>query len=133
MRGADGPGALLPALTRVLREAVVGRVIQMDAVIAAVESAMRELGSGIAQNEPRRRAFAPGGMLNVMFASFPGGGCTGLKAYTVAAGRARFVVVQFGLAGSLQALIAAATLGPHRARPAPAAARAAARFGTLEK
>ena len=51
-------GAILPAVTLVLREADVERVIQMDAVIAAVEAAMRELGAGTAQNEPRRRAFA---------------------------------------------------------------------------
>ncbi|MEP6751755.1 MAG: ornithine cyclodeaminase family protein [Candidatus Dormiibacterota bacterium] len=109
-------------MTLVLREADVERVIQMDSVIAAVESAMRELGSGIAQNEPRRRAFAPGGMLNVMFASFPGGGCTGLKAYTVAAGRVRFLVVQFGLDGSLQALIEADTMGAYRTGAASAVA-----------
>src|SRR5487761_1745730 len=83
LRGLEAIGAILPAVTLVLREADVERVIQMDPVIAAVEAAMRELGAGIAQNEPRRRAFAPGGMLNVMFASYPGGGGTGLKAYTV--------------------------------------------------
>ena len=106
--------AILPAVTLVLREADVERVIQMDAVIAAVETATRELGEGIAQNEPRRRAFAPGGLLNVMFASFPGGGCTGLKAYTVAGGRVRFLVVIFALDGSLQALIEADTMGAYR-------------------
>jgi len=115
-------GAILPAVTLVLREADVERVIQMDPVIAAVESAMRELGGGIAQNEPRRRAFAPGGMLNVMFAAYPGGGCTGLKAYTVAAGRVRFLVLQFALDGSLQALIEADTMGAYRTGAASAVA-----------
>ena len=105
-----------------LRERDVERVIQMDPVIAAVEAAMRELGGGIAQNEPRRRAFAPGGMLNVMFASYPGGGCTGLKAYTVAAGRVRFLVVQFALDGSLQALIEADHMGAYRTGAASAVA-----------
>src|SRR5487761_1334273 len=114
LRGLEAIGAILPAVTLVLREADVERVIQMDPVIAAVEAAMRELGSGVAQNEPRRRAFAPGGLLNVMFASYPGGGCTGLKAYTVAAGRARFLVVQFALDGSLQALIEADLMGAYR-------------------
>jgi alanine dehydrogenase len=109
-------------VTLVLRETDVERVIQMDPVIAAVEAAMRELGGGIAQNEPRRRAFAPGGMLNVMFASYPGGGCTGLKAYTVAAGRVRFLVVQFALDGSLQALIEADHLGAYRTGAASAVA-----------
>jgi ornithine cyclodeaminase/alanine dehydrogenase-like protein (mu-crystallin family) len=115
-------GAILPAVTLVLREAEVERVIQMDPVIAAVEAAMLELGSGTAQNEPRRRAFAPGGLLNVMFASFPGGGCTGLKAYTVAAGRVRFLVVQFALDGSLQALIEADLMGAYRTGAASAVA-----------
>ena len=67
----------------VLREAT-SSLIAMEDVIPAVEAAMRELGEGEAENEPRRRAFAPGGLLNVMFASYPGGQCTGLKAYTVA-------------------------------------------------
>jgi ornithine cyclodeaminase/alanine dehydrogenase-like protein (mu-crystallin family) len=115
-------GAILPAVTLVLREADVARVIQMDPVIAAVEAAMRELGAGVAQNEPRRRAFAPGGMLNVMFAAYPGGGCTGLKTYTVAAGRVRFLVVQFALDGSLQALIEADLMGAYRTGAASAVA-----------
>ena len=115
-------GAILPAVTLVLREADVERVIQMDAVIAAVDAAMHELGDGTAQNEPRRRAFAPGGLLNVMFASYPGGGCTGLKAYTVAAGRVRFLVVLFALDGSFQALIEAELMGAYRTGAATAVA-----------
>jgi len=115
-------GAILPAVTLILREADVERLIEMDPVIAAVEAAMRELGAGTAQNEPRRRAFAPGGLLNVMFASFPGGGCTGLKAYTVAGGRARFVVLRFALDGSLEALIEADHMGAYRTGAATAVA-----------
>ena len=111
----------------ILREADVQALIEMDDVIAAVESAMRELGEGKAQNEPRRRAFAPGGLLNVMFASYPGGRCTGLKAYTVAGGRARFLVVMFGLDGALQAMIEADFMGAYRTGAASAgAARALA-------
>jgi alanine dehydrogenase len=107
-------GAILPAVTLLLREADVQQVVEMDSVIAAVEAAMKELGDGIAQNEPRRRAFAHSGMLNVMFASYPGGSCTGLKAYTVAGGRVRFLVVLFALDGSLQALIEADVMGTYR-------------------
>ncbi len=111
----------------ILREADVQGLIEMDDVIAAVESAMRELGEGKAQNEPRRRAYAPGGLLNVMFASYPGGRCTGLKAYTVAGGRARFLVVMFGLDGALQAMIEADFMGAYRTGAASAvAARALA-------
>ena len=106
----------------VLREADVKRVLEMDAIIAAVEAATRELGEGKAQNEPRRRAFPPGGLLNVMFASYPGGGLTGLKAYTVAGGRVRFLVVAFALDGSLQALIEADLMGMYRTGAATAVA-----------
>ena len=115
-------------MTLVLREADVMQVLEMDAVIQAVEAAMRELGDGTAQNEPRRRAFAPDGLLNVMFASFPGGGCTGLKAYTVAGGKVRFLVAMFGLDGSAQALIEADFMGTYRTGAASAVAARALGF-----
>jgi len=105
---------ILPAVTLVLREADVRQVIDMDAVIGAVEKAMGELGRGEAHNEPRRRAFGPGGLLNVMFATYPGGGCSGLKAYPIAGGRVRFLVTTFALDGSLQALIEADLMGAYR-------------------
>jgi alanine dehydrogenase len=114
----------------ILREADVQAVIEMDEVISAVTAAMKELGEGVAQNEPRRRAFPPGGLLNVMFASYPGGRCTGLKAYTVADGRARFLVVLFALDGSVEALFEADFMGAYRTGAATAvAARALARPG----
>lgn len=94
----------------------------MDDVIAHVELAMAELGEGTAQNEPRRRVYPPGGVLNVMFASYPGGNCTGLKAYSVANGRARFLLTVFGLDGSLLALIEADFLGSYRTGAASAVA-----------
>jgi alanine dehydrogenase len=109
-------------MTLVLREADVSQVLEMDAVIDAVEKAMHELGQGIAQNVPRRRAFAPGGLLNVMFATYPGGLCTGVKAYSVAEGGARFLVSTFGLDGSLQALIEAEHMGAYRTGAASAVA-----------
>ena len=94
----------------------------MDEVIAAVEKAMRELGEGDAHNEPRRRAFAPGGLLNVLFASYPGGNCTGLKAYTVANGHVRFLVAVFGLDGALEALVESDFMGAYRTGAATAVA-----------
>src|SRR2546423_13519675 len=109
-------------MTLILRENDVQDLIEMDEVIAAVESAMRELGEGEAHNEPRRRAFAPGGLLNVMFASFPGGKCTGLKAYTVSNGRVRFLVSMFRLDGSLDALFESDFMGAYRTGAPPAAA-----------
>jgi ornithine cyclodeaminase/alanine dehydrogenase len=119
-------------VTRILREDDVAQVVDMDAVIAAVAAAMRELGEGKAQNEPRRRAFAPGALLNVMFAAYPGGGCMGLKAYSVAGGKARFLVTVFGLDGTLTALIDADLLGAYRTGAATAvAARVLAPKGPL--
>jgi alanine dehydrogenase len=117
-------------VTLILREADVQELIEMDDVIAAVTAAMKELGEGTAQNEPRRRLFPPGGVLNVMFASYPGGRCTGLKAYTIADGHARFLVTLFGLDGSIEALIEADFMGAYRTGAASAvAAKALARPG----
>jgi alanine dehydrogenase len=109
-------------VTLILRESDVQELIEMDEVIAAVEQAMKELGEGDAHNEPRRRAFAPGGLLNVMFAAFPGRKCTGLKAYTVADGHVRFLVVLFGLDGALEALVEADFMGAYRTGAATAVA-----------
>jgi alanine dehydrogenase len=106
----------------ILRESDVQDLIEMDDVIGAVENAMRELGEGEAHNEPRRRAFAPGGLLNVMFASYPGGRCTGLKAYTVSNGRVRFMVAVFTVDGALDALVEADFMGAYRTGAATAVA-----------
>ena len=106
----------------ILRESDVQDLIEMDDVIAAVEAAMRELGEGDAHNEPRRRAFAPGGLLNVMFASYPGGKCTGLTVYTVSDGHVRFMVAVFGLDGALEALIESDFMGAYRTGAATAVA-----------
>jgi ornithine cyclodeaminase/alanine dehydrogenase-like protein (mu-crystallin family) len=106
----------------ILRESDVQGLIEMDEVIAALETAMRELGEGEAENEPRRRVFPAGGLLNVMFASWPGGKCMGLKAYTVANGRVRFMVALFGLDGSLEALIESDFMGAYRTGAATAVA-----------
>src|SRR5258708_16650634 len=111
---------IVPAMTLVLREADVRQVVDMDAVIGAVETSMRELGDGTAQNEPRRRAFAPGGLLNVMFASYPGGGYTGLKAYTIGRGKVRFLVSAFAPDRTPPTLLAAHLMPPPPTRaPTP--------------
>ncbi len=114
----------------ILRESDVQDLIEMDDVIDSVEAAMRELGEGEAQNVPRRRAFAPGGLLNGMFASYPGGKITGFKAYTVSDGRVRFLVAIFRLDGALEALIEADFMAAYRTGAATAvAARALAGRG----
>src|SRR5581483_2851433 len=79
-------------MTLLLREREVEGLLEMPAIVDAVEAATRDLGAGTAQNQPRRRVFAPGGLLNVMHASHPAAGLMGLKSYSVAAGRARFLV-----------------------------------------
>lgn len=118
----------MAAMTLVLRESDVQDLIEMPDVIAAVENAMRELGEGDAQNEPRRRAFGPGGLLNVMFASYPGGNCSGLKTYTVSDGHVRFLVVLFGIDGALRALVEADFMGAYRTGAATAVAVKALRM-----
>jgi alanine dehydrogenase len=97
-----------------LREADVERLIEMPAVMDAVESAMCDLGEGSAQNQPRRRVFPPGGVLNVMFATWPRGDISGLKSYTVGGGRVRFLVLAYDLEGAPLALIEANVLGAVR-------------------
>ena len=94
----------------------------MDEVIAAVEAAMKELAEGDAHNEPRRRAFFPGGLLNVMFAAYPGGRAAGLKAYTVADGHVRFLVALFNMEGALDALVESDFMGAYRTGAATAVA-----------
>lgn len=117
----------------ILRESDVQELIEMDDVIAAVEAAMRELAEGDAHNEPRRRAFFPGGLLNVMFAAYPGGKVSGLKAYTVADGHVRFLVVLFGLDGALEAMVESDFMGAYRTGAATAIAARALGAGTPAK
>jgi ornithine cyclodeaminase/alanine dehydrogenase-like protein (mu-crystallin family) len=105
---------ILTGVALLLREADVERLVNMATVMDAVEAAMRDLGEGNAQNQPRRRVFPPGGVLNVMFASWPAGGVSGLKTYTVAAGRARFLVVLYDLEGAPLALVEADRMGAFR-------------------
>jgi len=97
-----------------LHEADVERLVDMDLVMDAVQAAMRDLGEGNAQNQPRRRVFPPGGVLNVMFASWPGGGVSGLKCYTVAGGKARFLVLVYDLEGVPVGLVEADRMGTFR-------------------
>ena len=113
-----------------LREADVGRLGDVGAVMNAVQAAMTDLGNGQAQNQPRRRVFPPGGVLNVMFASWTGGGVSGLKSYTVGGGRARFLVLLYDLGGTPIALIEGDRLGTFRTGAATGvAARALAAPG----
>lgn len=120
-----------------LREADVERLIHMEPVIAAVEAAMFELGQGVAQNQPRRRVFPEGNVLNVMFASYPGSGYYGVKSYSIGGGRARFLLLLYRQggeeAGALDAIIEANLLGAYRTGAASGvAAKALANPGPVE-
>jgi ornithine cyclodeaminase len=97
-----------------LREHEVAGLLDMGRVMEAVEAALRELGEGKAQNQPRRRVYPPAGILNVMFASVPSAGYSGLKAYSVGGGTVRFLVVLYDMDGGVQALIEADTMGAYR-------------------
>jgi alanine dehydrogenase len=86
--------------------------------LAAVEAVFKAQAAGDATNEARRRVRAGGATLHVMsgaVADFEGAGYLGLKAYSVAAGRARFYVQLFDAAtGELLAFIEADKLGQMR-------------------
>jgi ornithine cyclodeaminase/alanine dehydrogenase-like protein (mu-crystallin family) len=105
---------ILSAMALLLRESDVQHLIQMEPILAAVESAMRDLGLGKAENQPRRRVQPPGCSLSVMFAAYPEAGFFGLKSYSVAAGQARFLVILYELDGRIAALIEADLLGAYR-------------------
>jgi alanine dehydrogenase len=97
-----------------LRESEVAALLDMGEVMGALEASMAELGASVAQNQPRRRVLVSGRVLSVMFASFPGAGLFGLKTCSVYEGRARCMVVAYGMDGMPVALIEAAQMGTFR-------------------
>jgi ornithine cyclodeaminase/alanine dehydrogenase-like protein (mu-crystallin family) len=97
-----------------LRERDVKRLLTMDDALAAVEEAFRLQGLGKADNCPRQRPRVGRTMLQVMSAAIAGMGF-GLKAYTVASGGVRFVVLLWdGATGDLAAVIEAGFMGQMR-------------------
>lgn len=98
-----------------LTEANVESLLTMADALAAVEESFRHQGEGAATNEPRRRVRTPECTLHVMFGADRAGGVLGLKAYTVAAGQARFHVLLYAAeSGELLAFIEADRLGQLR-------------------
>ena len=75
-----------------LTEADVESLVTVTDAIAALEESFRHQGAGAATNEPRRRVRTPNCTLHVMFGADRTDGVLGLKAYTVAGGKARFHV-----------------------------------------
>ena len=97
-----------------LREQDVAALLTMDDALAAVEEAFRLQGLGKADNRPRQRPRLEQTMLQVMAAGLPGVGF-GLKAYTVASGGVRFVVLLWDEeTGDLEAVIEAGHMGQMR-------------------
>lgn len=102
-----------------LTEENVTELLTMDDTLAAVESVFKLQARGDATNESRRRVRAQGAILMTMsgalanFGEFKG--LLGLKAYTVARGKARFYVSLFDArTGELLAFIEADKLGQMR-------------------
>ena len=97
-----------------IRERDVEQLLTMDDALDAVEEAFRLQGLGKADNRPRQRPRLEHAMLQVMPAALPGIGF-GLKAYTIASGGVRFVVLLWDEAsGDLQAVIEAGYMGQMR-------------------
>ncbi len=99
-----------------LTEADVRAILTMPLTLEAVETSFRRLGDGAAVSHSRRRLLIPGKtILNYMAASDTAGGYLGLKIYSIARGKARFVVPLFRAeTGEMAALIEADYLGQMR-------------------
>ena len=98
-----------------LTEQDVTNLLTMSDTLAAVETAFKAQATGDATNESRRRVRANGAILMTMSGAIASLGTYGLKAYTVAKGKARFHVSLYDTAtGELLALIEADKLGQMR-------------------
>lgn len=87
----------------------------MGDALREVESALRDLGNGKAENRPRQRVRGPHAILNVMSASWPGRGYYGFKYYTISREGAKFWFHLFdGTTGELLAILQANRLGQQR-------------------
>lgn len=97
-----------------IREQDVRQLLTMDDALDAVEEAFRLQGLGKADNRPRQRPRLEHAMLQVMPAALPDIGF-GLKAYTIASGGVRFVVLLWDEeTGDLQVIIEAGHMGQMR-------------------
>lgn len=98
-----------------LTEQDVANLLTMQDALEAVETAFIAQATGDATNEPRRRVRANNAILMTMSGAIASLGVFGLKAYTVARGKARFHVSLYDTAtGELLALIEADKLGQMR-------------------
>ncbi len=113
-------------MTLVVREDDVQSLLTMPATINVLEGMFRRQGAGDVRNQPRVRVVLPAGRgvqhtLSAFVPGLPGDaasdgpGFVGLKTYTVAGGKARFVVLLSSAEdGRLLAIIEADLLGQFR-------------------
>lgn len=98
-----------------LTEEQVTELLPMPDALRLVEDALRDLGNGAAQNQPRQRVRAPQGVMHVMPAGWFGRGYMGFKAYTSFRGTARFYFHLFdATTGAYLAIMQADRLGQMR-------------------
>ncbi len=86
-------------MTLLLTEDEVGRLLDMDSTLDAVESVLREGAEGNATNRARRRVSLPAGGLSYMAAGAPELDLMGIKVYSVASTGARFYTMLFDSEG----------------------------------
>ena len=100
-------------MTLLLSEKDVLATLDMATALDAVEESFRRQGAGQARSQPRRRLAMPDRvLLNYMAAGDDAGGWMGAKLYSVARGRAAFVVLLYRAAtGELAAIVEADQLG----------------------
>ena len=103
-------------MSLLISEAEVKNILTMPLALEAVETSFRRLADKTGVSHPRQRLrLGEKGLLHYMAAADATSGYAGLKIYTVAAGRARFVVPLFrSESGEMVALIEADYLGQMR-------------------
>ena len=103
-------------MTLLITEADVRSLLSMPVAIEVVEESLRRQGEGQLILQPRRRIQMPdNALLHYMAAADPVSGYMGMKLYTVARGKARFVVPLFrSTTGEMAALVEADALGQIR-------------------
>jgi ornithine cyclodeaminase/alanine dehydrogenase-like protein (mu-crystallin family) len=98
-----------------LNEAEVEGLITAGEAVPVLEDCFRRLAAGAVENVPRRRLALDDASFAVMYAADGELGYAGVKAYTVAGGRATFAVCLFELdSGTLAGVFEADTLGQRR-------------------
>lgn len=98
-----------------IREHDVAKLLPVPQALTLVENALRAMGEGRAQNQPRQRIKVADGVLHVMPAGLPAQGYVGFKAYTSFRARTQFYFHLFDArSGEYLAVIQADRLGQIR-------------------